>query len=304
MVDEVPPGTTAAAASTTPFTTPAPPIGSIVASTQGVTVAQTSLTTSLGGCVVSTLTTQLQLQTFQSALQSVQGSGSLLSPPAFEVQQVPIFSPGMAVPFNMNSLAGSLPGVSLPPGLDVDPLASIVGKMALEHATLLKSKRESDIDIEVGLYSNPLSKRSVEHDMRLSDIVENIVRAMVYGNTVVQATPTNCDQIDQIFALIMSSVQELRHRIASDRSKHLIGKTSSLGWKFVSSLELLEGKVGRGTSAWCSSGARRRRSLRKNLPSVPWLGPVLDLQLVPVEGVVVVEVLGDTNSAVPGRLLG
>jgi hypothetical protein len=80
--------------------------------------------------------------------------------------------------------------------------------------------------------------------MRLSDSVENIVSAMVYGNTVVQATPHNCEHINQIFALILSSVQEFRDRIASDRSKHLIAKTSSLGWKFVSSLKLLEGKVG------------------------------------------------------------
>jgi hypothetical protein len=67
---------------------------------------------------------------------------------------------------------------------------------------------------------------------------------MVYGNTVLQATPHNCAEINKIFTLILSAVQELRDRIASERSKHLIAKTSSLGWKFVSSLELLEGKVG------------------------------------------------------------
>ena len=67
---------------------------------------------------------------------------------------------------------------------------------------------------------------------------------MVYGNTVVQATPHNCAEINKIFTLILSAVQELRDRIASDRSKQLIAKTSSLGWKFVSSFELLEGKVG------------------------------------------------------------
>jgi hypothetical protein len=89
----------------------------------------------------------------------------VLSAPAFEVPQVPIFAPGMAMtsPFNMNSMAGALPGVTIPPGLDVDTLASIVGKMDIVHATLLKSKRERDIDNEVGLYSNPMYKRSVEH---------------------------------------------------------------------------------------------------------------------------------------------
>jgi hypothetical protein len=250
MTENGVPGTTAPAATTasTPATTPTTttaPLGGVLTSTQGGSVTQTSLTKSLGGSVVSTLPSQLQLETLQSALQAVQ-PGSLLSAPSFEVPQVPVFVPGMAMssPFNMHTLAGALPGVTIPPGLDVDALASIVGKMAIEHATLLKSKRERDIDVEVGLYSNPMSKRSVEHDMRLSDSVESIVSAMVHGNTVVQATPHNYAEINQIFDLILSSVQELRDRIASDRSKHLIAKTSSLGWKFVSSLELLEGKVG------------------------------------------------------------
>jgi hypothetical protein len=101
--------------------------------------------------------------------------------------------------------------------------------MAINHATLLRSKRERDIDMEVGLHTNPMSKRSVEHDMRLSDSVESIVSVMVYGNTVVQATPHNCAEINKIFTLILSAVQELRDRIAFDRSKHLIAKTSSLG---------------------------------------------------------------------------
>ena len=104
--------------------------GGMVASTQANTVAPTSITTSLGGPVVSTLPSQLQLQAYQVALQSAQAAnGGLLSTPgAAEVQQVPIFTPGMAVlgPCNMASLAGSLPGVNLPPGLDVNSLATIV----------------------------------------------------------------------------------------------------------------------------------------------------------------------------------
>jgi hypothetical protein len=79
---------------------------------------------------------------------------------------------------------------------------------------------------------------------RLSDSVENIVNALFYGNTIVKATPQNCDQMNQVIGLVLSSVQELRDRIATDRSKHLIAKTSSLGWRFVSSLESLEGQVG------------------------------------------------------------
>ena len=69
-------------------------------------------------------------------------------------------------------------------------VASVVSRMALEHSTLLKSKRERDIDVEVSIYANPMSKRAVEHDMRLSDSVENIVQSLVYGNTIIKATPT------------------------------------------------------------------------------------------------------------------
>jgi hypothetical protein len=135
-----------------------------------------------------------------------------------------------------------LPYITIPQGLDVN--ASIMGKLALDNATLLKSKRERDIDVEVALYSNPMSKRSVEHDMPLSDYVESMVSAIVFNNVVVQATPSKCAEINAIFSLLLSNIQDLHDRLASDRAKHLITKTSTLGWKFVSSLELLEGKVG------------------------------------------------------------
>jgi hypothetical protein len=69
----------------TVVTTAAAATGGIVAST----VAQTSLITSLGGPVVSTHPSQLQLQALQVALQSAQATnGGLLSTPgAAEVQQ-------------------------------------------------------------------------------------------------------------------------------------------------------------------------------------------------------------------------
>jgi hypothetical protein len=100
--------------------------------------------------------TQIQMQALQVALQAAQNAngGLLNTSVASDVQQVPIFSPGMAVPgpFNLASMFNSLPGSTLPPaGMDVDLLASMVSRMALEHSTLLKSKRERDIDVEVSL---------------------------------------------------------------------------------------------------------------------------------------------------------
>ena len=113
-VNEVP-GTTAPTAATMappPATTPAstPVLGGVLAP---ASVDQTSLTNSLGGPVISTLPPNLQLQTLQSALQGAK-PGSLLSGPSFEVPQVPIFAPAMAMssPFSMDSLSGALPGIT------------------------------------------------------------------------------------------------------------------------------------------------------------------------------------------------
>jgi hypothetical protein len=147
----------------------------------------TSLTTAVPGSMVSVLPSYSQkMQTLQAALQAVQLShGDLLNTSVpQDVLQVTIFSPGMAVPgpFNLASMFQVLPGlgVSQQPGLpqvgmDVSSLASVFSRMALEHSTLLKSKRERDIDVEVFLYSNTMSKPAVEHNMRLSDSVENIM---------------------------------------------------------------------------------------------------------------------------------
>ena len=116
--------------------------GDVVAFTQSNTIAPTSLTSTVGGPMVSVLpSTQIQMQTLQAALQAAQNAnGALLNTSvASDVQQVPIFSPGMAVPgpFNLASMFNSLPGSTLPPaGMDVDSLASVVSRMALEHSTL------------------------------------------------------------------------------------------------------------------------------------------------------------------------
>ena len=114
--------------------------GGIIA-TQSSTVAPTTLTHAVGAPMVST---QIQMQALQVALQAAQNAngGLLNTTVASDVQQVPIFSPGMAVPgpFNLGSMFNSRPGLNLPPsGMDVDSLAGVVSRMALEHSTLLKS---------------------------------------------------------------------------------------------------------------------------------------------------------------------
>ena len=46
-------------------------------------------------------------------------------------------------------------------------------------------------------------------------------------------------------ALVLSTAQSLRDRIVTNEKKHLIAKTSDLGWCLVSNREGLEGQVGR-----------------------------------------------------------
>ena len=232
-------------ATSAPAATSAGASGATVA-TQSNVVACTSLTQAQSTTPqVSSQTVQNQFQNLQSALQAVQ-PGLLTTGLPTEIPQVPIFAPGMAAPgpFSLGSLAGSLPTVAAPPVLDLISLTGMVSKLAIDHNKLLKSKRERDIDVEVGLFPNPMSKRAVEHDLRMSDSVESIVQALVFNNTIIQATPHNFVQINHCISLVLSSVQELRNRIISDKSKHLVAKTSPLGWRFVSSLEALEGQVG------------------------------------------------------------
>ena len=58
-----------------------------------------------------------------------------------DVRQIPFFSPELAVlgPFNLASMFQALLGSVLPPA-DVDSLAIVVSRMALEHYTFLENK--------------------------------------------------------------------------------------------------------------------------------------------------------------------
>ena len=149
-------------ASTQAPVTTAVATGGVVA-TQSSIVASTNLTQAATTPLVSS---QIQLQALQAALQAAQISsvcGLLNTSVTSDAQQVPIFSPGMAVPgpFNLGSMSGSLPGFTPPTFVDVNSLAGVVSRMALDHSKLLMSKRERDIDVEVSLFPNPMSKRAI-----------------------------------------------------------------------------------------------------------------------------------------------
>ena len=56
----------------------------------------------------------------------------------------------------------------------------------------------------------------------------------------------NLDTVNRSLGLVLSAIQEVEDRCTSDKAKHLVAHKSNYGWKFVSSLESLEKKVGRG----------------------------------------------------------
>ena len=121
-------------------------------------------------------------------------------------------------------------------------LRTVLNKLNMDNSLLLKAKRERDISEQVTLYSNPISKRVVEHSMRMQDHLMDLVYCVTFGVQVLVATPNNLPQVNLAFSLVLSPIQQMRDRIKGDEEKHQIAKTSDLGWKLVSNLE---GQVGR-----------------------------------------------------------
>ena len=92
---------------------------------------------------------------------------------------------------------------------------------------------ERDIGAKVALYSNPISKRAEEHNIRMQHILSDFVNSITFSGQVVLATPNNIPQVNRAFSLVLSAVQKIRDRITADEEKHLIAKTRDLGWKLV-----------------------------------------------------------------------
>jgi hypothetical protein len=100
-----------------------------------------------------------------------------------------------------------------------------ISQLSVDNSLLKKAKRERDIDVQMALYSNPMSKRAIEHDMRLADVVTDMVDSLSYCGQVLQATPLNCVQVNTAIGLVLSAAQTLRDRLAADEEKHLIART-------------------------------------------------------------------------------
>jgi hypothetical protein len=76
-----------------------------------------------------------------------------------------------------------------------------------------------------------MSKRAIEHDLRLLECTTNIKKCFTLGGTVLVASNFNLDVVNRAIMLVFSSVQEIEDRLKSDHSKHLVAQKSVLGWK-------------------------------------------------------------------------
>ena len=82
-------------------------------------------------------------------------------------------------------------------------LQAVLGKLAMDNSLLLKTKRERDIGVQVALFSNPMSKRAKEYNMRPQDIMSDLVDSISYTGQVGLATPNNIPQVNRAFSLVL-----------------------------------------------------------------------------------------------------
>jgi hypothetical protein len=93
-----------------------------------------------------------------------------------------------------------------------------------------------------------MSKRSVEHNLRLLDCVEDFQNFLMVDGAAVEVTASNFQQVSQAprsLKLVLDMTQRMKDRIHANSDKHMVAKNSPLGWKMVSVLEDLEGSLGR-----------------------------------------------------------
>ena len=148
--------------------------------------------------------------------------------PPVNVTQVPLFKTSSdSSLFEMQSLVQSLPQPSTVTGqpVNMDGVVSILKQMAGEHRTLMLSKRERDIEAKLKDVTNPMSRRAIEHDLRILECVSNIKRSLTVGGGVLVANPFNVDMVNRSIMLVFSSIQELEDRVKADHSKHLVRRS-------------------------------------------------------------------------------
>ena len=147
---------------------------------------------------------------------------------------------GLLSQFGALNVGSASPQVSL----SVSQLSAVVQQLVTDHSQLLSAKKESEIQRQVGMFTNPLSKRAVEGLLRMSDAVDRVCKILTVGGSVVIASATNFSHINTLIGLVLGGLQEMKDRVQSDLNKFEVSIQSPLGWRIVSGLEKLEGSVG------------------------------------------------------------
>ena len=147
---------------------------------------------------------------------------------------------GLLSQFGSLNVGSASPQMSL----SVSQLSAVVQQLVTDHSNLLSSKKELDIQRQVSMFTNPMSKRAVEGLLRMDDAVDRICKILTVGGAVVIATATNFTHVNTIIKLVLGGLQEMKDRVKSDMNKYEVSIQSPLGWRFVSDMEKLEGSVG------------------------------------------------------------
>ena len=113
-----------------------------------------------------------------------------------------------------------------------------------QSAILTHAKREHDVATKVVTHTNPMSKRAIEHDLRLLDCLEDIRSFLMVDGSPVVVTPYNYKQVTQAIVLVLAMTETMKVKINKNSDKHTIARISQLGWKLVSGIEDLEGSLG------------------------------------------------------------
>ena len=112
-----------------------------------------------------------------------------------------------------------------------------------QAAVLTHAKREQDVATKVGTHTNPMSKRAIEHDLRLLDCLEDIRTYLMVDGSPVVATPYNSELVSQAIVLVLAMTETMKTKINANSDKHTIARILQLEWKLVSGIEELEGDL-------------------------------------------------------------
>ena len=207
-------------------------------------VATFTDTTALANVLSSGVIAPAQLAELQNKLAALSMGGLSMPITPINVTPLPIFqTQQVSGSMELGSLMQALPQGAAQ-NVNQNALLNVVKVLANESRELMVARREAEIDKQVKLLSNPMSKRAVDHDLRLLDCVKNVKRVLMVGSGVLVANSTNLDVVNRSLGLVLSAIQEVEDRCSADKAKHLVAHKSHYGWKFVSSLESLEKKVG------------------------------------------------------------